>query len=178
MTLLLGLLFAAAPADAQEVTGGASLMFGTSTSFNGEPATLRMSLRGEGELADAGIANLNFLLPVTIATQGRDGFGLSTSQTIIEIPPSLRLRLLPRAPIGVYGDMGAGAVIGTSQFGGWLFEQATSNVGFMTRFATGLEIGSPDGLSLIVEPISLGTYHSSQQVTPVLGAMIGLGARL
>ena len=178
MTLLLGLLFATAPAQAQDVTGGASLMFGTSTSLKGDPALLRMSVRGEGEIANAGIVNLNFLLPVTIATQGQDNIGLSASQTIIEVPPSLRVRVLPRFPVGFYGDVGAGAVIGTTSFDGWLFDEASSNLGFMTRFATGMEFGSPEGLALIVEPISVGTYHSSQQTIPVLGAMIGLGARL
>jgi hypothetical protein len=180
MTCLIALLLASA--DAQEVDrgdigGGVSILLGTATAFDGNPATVRLSVRGEGEIADAEIISLNALLPVTLATQGQDGFGVSGAQTFVELPPSLRVRLLPKAPISAYGDVGAGLAVGTSEFGGWFFDDATSNVAFMTRLALGAEIGSPGGLTLIVEPVNIGTYHG-QGFRGIYGVMIGLGTRI
>ena len=175
--LLTGLLLASSPASAQ-AAGGASVLLGTSTAFDGDPASLRLSVRGEGDLTDGEILGLSALMPVTIASRGEGSFGLSASQTIIELPPSLRLRLFPEGPVRGYGDLGAGVVVGTSAFDGWFFDDSNSNLAFMTRFALGLEVGSADGLAVIVEPISVGTYHASKQTNGTFGLMLGIGARI
>lgn len=171
----LGLLALSAPALA---SNAAQVLVGTSTALDGDPASLRLSVRGELGLAESGVASASLLLPFTITTVGDDGFGFSSQRTLFELPVSLRGRLLPDSPVRPYGDIGAGVAIGTSRFDGWLVDSTDASNAFMTRTAVGVEIGKPEGLSFVVEPASWTTYLADQKVRATWGLMLGLGTSI
>ena len=178
--MIAALLTLAAPSFAEDggSDGGISVLLGTGTAFDGDPASLRLSLRGEAGPSDGDVVAISFLLPVTIATRGESGFGVSVQDTLLELPPSLRVRFLPDSPVSLYGDVGAGLAISTRTTDTWFGDSNSSSTAFMTRAGLGLEIGDPDAFAFIVEPASLSTYHTNEQIRASYGLMLGLSARL
>jgi len=153
-----------------------TVLLGTNTAFDGDPATFRLTLQGDTDLVGGRDARLALAVPVTWMTSGEHRFGVSFRSSVIEIPPSLRLRLLPRLPVRPYADLGLGVAIASTDTGSWLFSDQSQTVGWMTRSAIGLELGDPRGLFFAVEPFSMDTYHLGADSTRV-GAMLGLGSR-
>lgn len=153
-----------------------SVMIGTDSAFDGDPATLRLRVQGEGDLVDGGVVGLSGVLPLAWATSGEDRFGVSARQSIIEVPPTLRLRLLNRWWVRPYVDLGLGLVFATSDTETWLFEGRDNSVGWMTRSAVGLELGATEGVIVSVEPLSWQTYHLGGDYSR-FAAMVGVGSR-
>ncbi len=177
--IVLSLFAALAPsAHAQSEGGALQALVGTASAFDGDPASLRLSVRGEVGIDEGGILGGSLLLPVTITTEGEDAVGFSGRQTLVELPLSVRGRLFPASPVRLYGDAGAGVAIGTSVVEGWLLERSDSAAVFMTRLAVGAEFGSPDGLSFVIEPASWATYFGSEDVRAQWGLMLGLSTDL
>jgi hypothetical protein len=90
----------------------------------------------------------------------------------------VRVRLFPNSIVRAYGDAGAGIALQTSTTDGWLFEDRDSVASFMTRTTLGAEIGAPDGLSMLIEPASLSTYHAGPDVRATYGLMLGISGVL
>ena len=155
-------------------TDAVSVLLGASTAFDQDPASVRLSIRGELGLDEGDVLGVGFVLPVTIATTGEDGFGVSSRQTLVELPLTLRGNLFPRSPIRGYGDLGLGAAIGTRPLSEWLIEGGDSTVVFMSRAALGVEIGDPDGLALVLEPVSTSTYFGGRKVVANYGWAVGV----
>jgi hypothetical protein len=149
-----------------------TVLLGTDTAFDGNPASLRLTVSGEGDLVRGTGAALAIALPVTVMTAGSSG----PSQTAVELPPSLRLRLIPRSVVRPYGDLGLGLALLASNEGDGLFADADQTAGLMTRAALGVEIGDPDGLMFVIEPVSVRSYHVGSTYGRA-GIMIGGGAR-
>lgn len=158
--------------------GSVGVLVGTGAAFDGDPASLRLSVRGEVGPTEGEVVGLSFALPATIATRGSDGFGFSTRSMLVELPPSLRVRLLPQEVISLYGDVGAGLAIGSSEVETFFGDASTSSTSFMTRAAVGLELGDPDGLAFVLEPASLSTYHADDRAQATYGLMLGLTAHI
>jgi len=176
LILLAGLLTPTAHAQAD---GGAlQVLLGTASAFDGDPASMRLSVRGEVGIDQGDIIEGSLLLPFTVTTEGEDAFGLSSRQTLFELPVSLRARLFPSSPVRLYGDAGAGVALGTSNVEGWLLESSDSVATFMTRVAVGAEFGSPDGLSFVLEPASWATYFGGRDVRAQWGLMAGISTDL
>ena len=173
--LLTSLLFVAGPALADDHV---SVLVGTNTAFDGDPASLRLSVRPEFGLSAGPMASASLLVPITLTTWGDDGVGFSTSQSLVEVPVSVRGRLFHDKPLRLYGDLGAGVAIGTSRFDGWFVNSTDQSAAFMTRTAVGLEVGNPDALSFVVEPASWTTYAADDAVRARWGMMLGLSAAL
>jgi hypothetical protein len=153
-----------------------TVLLGTDTAFDANPASLRLTLSGETDIVRDKDVALAIALPFTIMTAG-NSFNGGVNQTAFEIPPSLRLRLLPHSIVRPYGDLGLGVVfVSENGSGGGLFESHDQTAGLMTRGALGLEIGDPDGLMFVVEPISARSYHIGPTYGR-FGVMIGGGAR-
>ena len=162
------------PAD-QPGDAAVTVLLGTDTAFDGNPASVRLTISGEGDIVrDQGVA-LAVALPVTIMTAGQFGDSVA-NQTALELPPSLRLRLFPHGIVRPYGDLGLGVAIVSKNANGGLFADASQTVGLMTRGALGLEIGEPDGFMFVIEPISARSYHIGPTYGR-FGMMIGGGAR-
>src|SRR5688572_28287068 len=159
-----------APGDA-----AVTVLLGTDTAFDENPASLRLTVSGEGDLVRDESVALALALPVTLMTAGQFGDDVA-NQTALELPPSLRLRLLPRSIVRPYGDLGLGLAVVSKNANGGLFSDANQTVGLMTRGALGLEIGDPDGFMFVVEPISARSYHIGPTYGR-FGIMIGGGAR-
>ena len=160
-----------APGDA-----AVTVLLGTDTAFDDNPASLRLTVSGEGDLVRDESVALALALPVTLMTAGQFGDSVA-NQTALELPPSLRLRLLPRSIVRPYGDLGLGLAVVSRNENGGLFSDAEQTVGFMTRAALGLEIGEPDGFMFVVEPLSARTYHIGPTYGR-FGIMVGGGARV
>jgi len=162
--------------DHEYGAGGVSVLIGTDSTFDGNPWTSRITLEGQGDLVRGTGAALAFALPVTWMSTGRDQFGLGR-QSVLEAPPSLRLRLGPELPVRPFVDAGIGAVFATThnrnQF---LFRDRSEDTGWMTRTAFGLEIGSNQGPMLVVDPVQWQTYHLGRDFSR-WGAEIGIGGR-
>lgn len=174
-TLALGCaLTAPAVASAQTRDTSFGVLIGTDTAFDGDPSTFRLSLQGAGDLTTDDIARLGIVMPLTWMTTGEDTFGISTRHTVVEIPPSLRLSLFHDLPVRPYGDVGLGLAVATDEVDGWPFGETDRNVGWMSRAAIGVEIGSSDGFMVMVEPLSLRTYHIDG-TDARLGGMVGVG---
>jgi hypothetical protein len=156
-----------------------AILLGAETAFDGEPATLRLTLSGDMDLTADDKFALALALPMTILTSDEETNGFSFSQTAVEIPPSLRLRLLPEGVVRIYGDLGVGAVVvltSTTADSDKVFD-AEERAGFMTRAGIGLEIGPRgSGFTFVVEPLSTRTYYINSTYG-ALGVMIGAGAR-
>jgi hypothetical protein len=154
------------------------VLLGTNSAFDGNPASMRLSVRGELGLSHGPTLGASVLIPVTVTTTGESGFGFSSRQTLVEIPLSLRGRLFPNGTIRPYGDIGAGIAVGTGRFGGWLFDTSDRGAAFMTRTALGLEIGNPQSVSLAIEPVSWANYFADRQARATYGFMIGIAVHL
>ncbi|MEZ4235899.1 MAG: hypothetical protein R3F59_06995 [Myxococcota bacterium] len=175
--LVLAPLLAPVTAAAADTTDGSlAVLLGTDSAFDGNPATLRLTLLGQGTLVDGEIAALDAAIPLTWMTSGEQTFGVSTHNSVVEIPPSLRLELLPKLPVRPYGDLGLGVAVSTTRYDGWLFGAADRTAGWMTRSAVGVELGPPDGVMFIVEPLSAQTYHLGDEHYARLSGMIGVGS--
>jgi hypothetical protein len=177
-TFLIGLLLAADVAMADDDDDYVHVLLGTNSAFDGNPASMRLSIRGELGLSHGPTAGASVLLPVTITTTGESGFGFSSRQTLVEIPLSLRGRLFPNGTVRPYGDIGAGIALGTGRFDGWFFDASDTGAAFMTRAALGLEIGNPHSISLALEPVSWATYFSDREARATYGFMVGIAANL
>jgi hypothetical protein len=167
--------YGATPAD----DGGdsaVSVLIGTDSAFDGDPATLRIRLQGEADIVDGGVVGLAGVLPITWLTAGTDSFGFSTRQSVFEVPPSLRLRLLNNLWVRPYADLGVGMVITTESRDGFLMKSRDNNVGWMTRSAIGVELGATHGVMVQIEPLSAQTYHLGGDFAR-FSAMIGVGSR-
>lgn len=151
-----------------------SVLLGTDTAFDSNPASLRLTVSGETDLVRDREVALAVALPVTLITSGNFNAG-GSGQTAFEVPPSLRLRLLPHSIVRPYGNLGLGVVFVTEN-GNGLFESHTQTAGLMTRGALGVEIGEPDGFMFVIEPISARSYHIGPTYGR-FGVMIGGGAR-
>lgn len=174
---LLGLGMLSAPAHAEDSPDNAlSVLMGTSL-FD-DPSSLRLSVRGEVGTGRNALLGASVLLPLTLTTERISGEGLELSRSLLEIPVSLRGRILPGGPVRLYGDIGVGAAIGTSQLGGWLVEGTDTSVVAMTRTAVGLEIGNPRGFMVAIEPASWSTYFTSERIRARYGLMVGLNLTL
>jgi len=181
---IVGLLLAA-PAIAQAQgyydnhdygAGGVSVLIGTDTAFNGTPWTGRLTLEAQGDLVRGTGVALAFAMPATWMSSGRAHFGLGR-QSVIEAPPSLRLRLGPELPVRPFLDAGIGAVfVTTNDQRGFLFRNRVEDTGWMTRAAFGIEIGSNHGPMLVLEPVQWQTYHLGRDYSR-WGAEIGIGGR-
>jgi hypothetical protein len=151
-------------------------LFGTDTSFQGGPASFRFTISGEYDATGNDQFALSIAMPITLVTQGDESFGVSIHHTAFEIPPTLRMRLMPTSVVRLYGDFGMGMVIVTSSTeDGWYLAQ-TDDVGFMTRFAIGLEFGPKRGPMFLLEPISTRTYWMGPTYGRI-GFMAGFGGR-
>jgi len=164
------------PGPGQVGDESVTVLLGTNSAFDGDPATFRLTVQGEADLARGRDVRLALAVPVTWMTSGTDRFGVSFNSSVFEIPPSLRLRLLPRLAVRPYADLGLGIAIASTTSDGWLFSDQTQTVGWMTRSALGIELGSTEGLFVAVEPFSMDTYHLGANSTRV-GAMVGVGSR-
>ena len=153
-----------------------TVSLGTNSAFDGDPATFRLTVEGEGDLTRGPDLRLAVAVPVTWMTSGEDRFGVSFASSVFEIPPTLRLRLFPRLAVRPYGDLGLGVAIASTTTDSWLFSDQTNTAGWMTRTALGVDIGDPRGLYVKIEPISMNTYHLGGNSTRV-GAMVGVGSR-
>lgn len=153
-----------------------SVLLGTDSAFDGNPASLRLRVQGEGDLVDGGVVGLSGLLPITWTTAGEDSFGISTRQSFVEVPPSLRLRLLNQLWIRPYADLGIGLVFASSRGNNFLLEGTDNGLGWMTRSALGLELGATQGVVVSLEPLSWQTYHLGGDYRR-FAAMIGIGSR-
>lgn len=177
-TLLAAALLSSTTALAGPTDGSVSVLLGTSTAFDEDPETLRLSLRGETPSAGGEVLGASFLLPVTVVTHGEDSFGIDTQYTLVELPASVRLRLLPDKVVSIFGDAGLGLAIGTRNVDSWFGDDTDSSTAFMTRTALGAEIGDPDGLAFVIEPASLSTYHTTDAFQADYGLMLGLSVNL
>jgi hypothetical protein len=151
-------------------------LVGTDTSFQGSPASFRFTISGEYDAVGNDQMALAIAMPITFVTQGDESFGVSVRHTAFELPPSLRMRFLPTSVVRLYGDFGLGMVVVTSNTtDGWYFLQ-DDDVGFMTRFALGLEFGPPRGPMFLLEPLSTRTYWMGDTYGRI-GFMAGFGGR-
>jgi len=154
-----------------------SFLVGTSTAFDDDPASLRLSVRGDVGIAHNDIAGISVLVPVTVSTWGEDAIGFSNSDVLVEVPVGVRGTLLPHGSIRPYADAGLGLAIGSSSFDTWFLNTTSSSTAFMTRVALGLEVGKPEGVSLVVEPASLRTFFANDsRARSSFGLMLGLAA--
>lgn len=177
--LVVLLAFGLSPAHAKDAPNdGLSVLVGTQTAFDGDPASIRLSVRGEVGLSRSAVLGTSVLLPVTLTVTGQQGDGLDISRTRLEVPLSVRARLLPGGPIRVYGDAGIGPAIGTKRVEGLLVADTDATIVAMTRTALGLEIGNPNKLMFVIEPVSWNTYFTSQRVKGRYGLMVGLNVNL
>lgn len=166
---------AATPAD----DGGdsaVSVLIGTDSAFDGDPATVRIRVQGEADIVDGGGVGLAGVLPITWLTAATDSFGFSARQSVFEVPPSLRLRLLNKLWVRPYADLGVGLVLTTESRDGFLMKSRDNNVGWMTRSAIGVELGATHGVMVQIEPLSAQTYHLGGDFAR-FSAMIGVGSR-
>ncbi len=152
-----------------------SVLLGSDTGFNDRPATLRLGVQGEGRMLGGEVASLSAVLPITYMTAGQEEFGLSTRQSVLEVPPSLRLRMFSMLPVRPYADAGIGLAFATRDEDNWLLEDHEASAGWMTRGALGVEIGESDGLMVVLEP-SIQTYHLGGSYARFAG-MFGIGSR-
>lgn len=151
-----------------------AVLLGSDTSFDGDPATFRLTVLGGGRLIQGDLLGFDVVVPATWMTSGENRFGVSTRNTAVEIPPSLRLELLPRLPVRPYGDLGVGLVVATTTADSWMFDGSSRAAGWMTRSALGVELGPPGGVMFIVEPLTARTYHLEGHYARV-GSMVGVG---
>jgi hypothetical protein len=156
--------------------GSFAVLLGGDTAFDGNPATIRLTLQGEGDLVDGEMAGLAVVVPVTWMTTGEESFGISARHSVFELPPSLRLRLLNTLAVRPYADLGLGLVVASSEADSWVLEDREDNAGWMTRAAIGVEIGQTEGVYFVAEPLSAQTYHIGGDYAR-LGGMLGVGAR-
>ena len=166
MIVLLAAL--AAPAHA-----GVQALVGVNSAFDGDPASLSVTGRYESTRSPGPVA-ASFLLPVHVSTRGEERFGVSSNHTRIDIPPSLRLRIVPESPVRAYGDLGAGVAIATSRVDGWLVEDSDTATAFLTRAALGIEVGPAAGPALAIEPLSVHTTYGGSGTRTSLGLMLGI----
>lgn len=181
VTTILGasaaLAFGLQPVEASAGNSAAlSAMLGSDTAFDGDPATFRLTVQGQTDLAYGDVVGLAVAVPVTWMSGGTDGFGIDPRQSVVEVPPSLRLRLLSALPVRPYADLGVGVVLASRPNDGWLLGGHTAVAGWMTRSAIGVEIGGIEGPFFVVEPLSFQTYHLDLDYSRV-GLMLGGGAR-
>ena len=162
--LPLALAFAATPALANPHNAFSALV-GASTALDDDPASLRLSLRGDMGIAHDDPAGVSFLVPVTIASSGNDGFGFSGDRVVVEVPVGVRGTLLPHNVIRPYGDLGVGVAFGASQ-----------DLVPMTRAALGLELGPNESLSFVLEPVEVRTYYPGGATVNGYSVMLGLVA--
>ncbi len=174
---MLTTLLAASLATSSAFAGGrdaVSLMVGTSTAFDDDPATLRLSFRGELGLREGKLLGAYLLLPVTLSWQGEDSVGLQVDRTLVEVPISLRARLLPNGPLRIYGDIGVGAAFGS----GWIVRDPDAGIVWMSRLALGAEFGDADKWMIGLEPFSGATYgalaDSGDRLRGRYGLMVGI----
>ena len=173
-------LLVASPAVAAEgpVDRGATVLIGTGTAFDEDPETLRLSVRGELPIVGSDTATLGAVLPLSFRTEGESAFGVSVQRTLLELPPSLRVRAIPTMPVRPYADGGLGLAWMITETDGWFQDQTTTRAGWMSRVALGVELGPTDGnFAVVVEPASWRTYHIGDADETEFGAMIGVGAR-
>lgn len=162
--------------DEDDGDGAFGVMVGTDSAFDGNPATIRLTAQGIGDLIDGDLVSIAGVVPVTFMTGGDDRFGFSSRQTMFELPPSVRARFLSSLPIRPYADLGLGLAAASRTEDSWLLEGHENAVGWMTRAALGAELGDTDGLFVLVEPLSWQTYHLGGNYSRLAG-MIGLGSR-
>lgn len=173
MSALLAPLFLVATASANPHNSFSALV-GTSTAFDGDPASLRLSLRGDVGIAHNDTLGASVLVPLTISTTGESGLGFSSQQTVFELPVSFRGTIFPHGKVRFYADAGAGLAWGTSRFDGWFIDATETNAVFMTRTALGLELGPAESLSFVVEPASWRTFYTPDRARSAYGLMLGL----
>lgn len=157
---------------------GLSILAGTASGLDGNPASLRLSLRGEVGTGRNALLGASLLLPITLTVQGTEGLGLDPAQSLLELPISFRGRILPGSPVRLYADAGIGAAVGTSAIDGWRIGESDTSVVAMTRTALGLEIGNPDRFMAAIEPMSWSTYFTSDRIRARYGLMVGLNVTL
>jgi hypothetical protein len=156
--------------------GAFAVFVGTDSAFDGNPATIRLTAQGVGDLIDGDLVSLAAVVPVTFMTGGDDSFGFSSRQTVLELPPSLRARFLSSLPVRPYADLGLGLAAASRSEESWLLEDHENVLGWMTRATLGVELGDEDGLMVMVEPLSWQTYHLGGSYGRLAG-MIGVGSR-
>lgn len=171
--MLTMILLATAPASANP-HNSVSVLVGSSTAFDNDPASLRLSLRGEVGLDHDENFGVAVLVPFTISSYGEDSLGFSSNQTVFEVPVSVRGQLLPHSKLRFNADAGAGIAIGTSRFSGWFIDSSSSATALMTRLALGLEVGPPGGVSLVVEPLEVRTFFANDRARSAYSMMVGL----
>jgi hypothetical protein len=157
-------------------TSAIGVLIGTDTSFQGGPASFRFTISGEYDATGNDQFALAIAMPVTIVTQGDEVFGVSVDRTAFELPPSLRVRVMPDEVVRIYGDVGMGMVIVASRADDAWYLAQTDDVGFMTRMAIGLEFGPTHGPMFLLEPISTRTYWMGDTYGRI-GVMAGFGGR-
>lgn len=168
-------------ADDDQVSGGASLLVGPGYWSEDSPNRLRLSIRGEAELATSDAIGFGVVLPVDVASSGSDGFGWETNRTLLEVAPTARLRIAPASPVRAYVDAGAGpwflftetdTVFGTAE---------SQRSGFVTTGALGIEIGptEAESVAVIIEPIRARSYFvdDDDRARAEYSGMVGIGYR-
>ena len=176
-------LLAASPALAEddEVGGGATILVGPGYWAEDGPARLRVSVRGEAEIATEDAVGFAVVLPVDIASSGSDGFGWEVNRMLVEVVPSARLRVAPASPVRAYVDAGVGPWFQLTQTETIFGDAESQRSGFMTTAALGLEFGKtePNSLAVVLEPIRARTYfvNEDDKVRADYCGMVGLGYR-
>ena len=164
------------PTEPDYGTSAISVLFGTDTSFYGGPASFRLTVSGEYDATGNNQFALAIAMPITVVSQGDEAYGVSIHRLAFELPPSLRMRVLPTGLVRLYSDIGVGMVIVSSSTDDSWYLAQTDDVGFMTRFAFGLEFGPNRGPMFVLEPLSTRTYWMGDTYGRI-GIMAGFGGR-
>jgi len=158
-------------------TNQVGVMLGTDTSWSNDTPSFRVTLQSGHDVLGNDQFALGGNMPITFVTEGHDEFGISTNNTALEFPPSLRLRLWPNNTVRLYVEVGLGLLWLVTNESTDFYTNEDSDLGFMTRSALGLEIGKPSGFMLLVEPLGTRTYWMGDTYGRV-GFMIGGGLRM
>jgi opacity protein-like surface antigen len=176
--LLLGVLTLTTANAAPPISGGVSLTTGIGSTFDGDPATFRLQLQGEYPLlVDDGVG-LGLVLPLELSSSGESSFGFDTTNTMLTLVPSIRVRAFNASPVRVYGDAGVGLAYVTAKTDAWFYERSESRTGLATRVVLGVEIGPSDGgVAFVVEPLGLDTLHFGGSHVAGWVGRLGIGYR-
>ena len=154
LAVVLGLLALSPIAHAGDSGKSIGALIGTNPALDDDPATLRLSFRGEVPFTRAKLLGAYLLVPITLAWTGQGSVSLDPGSTIVEIPLSARLRLFPSSPVRLYGDLGTGVAFGS----GWFVDDPDAAAAWMTRAALGFEVGPPEKWLISVEPLEALTF--------------------
>lgn len=177
-TILLAALIGVASAGPPPISKGVTLSAGIGATFDRDPATFRVQLQGELPLHADDMVGLGVVLPLEFTTSGNERFGVTTTNSMFTLVPSVRLRLLNAGFARPYADLGIGLAHITATSEGWFYDSSTSRTGWATRALIGLEVGPPSGgVALVIEPLGIDTLHFGSRHSAGYVARLGVGVR-